>query len=67
MQTPSGVSHSLTLKNGAFVMLLRSLNPKKGLCNGTRLIIEKLGRNCISAKILTRDNNGEEILIPSID
>ncbi|GBM42456.1 hypothetical protein AVEN_139890-1 [Araneus ventricosus] len=35
--TPSGMPpHSVMLKKGVIVMLLRNLNPKQGLCNGTR-------------------------------
>lgn len=30
--------HSLKLKNGSPIILLRNINPKEGLCNGTRLI-----------------------------
>lgn len=39
---PAGMPpHNLRLKVGAIVMLLRNLNTKRGLCNGTRLIITK--------------------------
>ncbi|GAA0144068.1 hypothetical protein LIER_04603 [Lithospermum erythrorhizon] len=30
--------HKLTLKKGAPIMLLRNIDPKSGLCNGTRLL-----------------------------
>ncbi|CAH9117491.1 unnamed protein product [Cuscuta epithymum] len=40
----SGVSnHELTLKVGIPVMLLRNIDHSMGLCNGTRLIITRLG------------------------
>ncbi|GBO15888.1 hypothetical protein AVEN_158199-1 [Araneus ventricosus] len=51
--TPSGMPpHELNLKVGAVIMLLRNLNPSAGLCNGTRLIIQKLMPNVIDAEIL---------------
>ncbi|XP_024007229.1 uncharacterized protein LOC112083434 [Eutrema salsugineum] len=56
------------LKVGVPVMLLRNLNQKSGLCNGTRLIITKLGNKVIEAEILTgtREHVGEKVLIPRI-
>ena len=33
--------HLLTVKVGAVMMLLRNLSPKRGLCNGTRILITK--------------------------
>ena len=39
---PNGFpEHMLTLKAGMPLMLLRNVNPRQGLCNGTRLIYEK--------------------------
>ena len=43
-------SHKLRLKVGAPVMLLRNIDKKLGLCNGTRLIITKNGHICIGGK-----------------
>lgn len=66
-QCPSGMpQHILKLEVGAFIMLLRNLNPKKGLLKGTRLIVRSLHRNCINAEIITGSNKGEEICIPRI-
>ncbi len=47
-------------------MLIRNLNIKKGLCNGTRLQITDLKKNFIQAKILTGENEGEIVAIPRI-
>lgn len=67
-QTPSGMPpHVLLLKKGVIIMLLRNLNPKKGLCNGTRLIVEEAGRNLLKAKIISKCNRNDIILIPRID
>ena len=54
----------LELKVGAPVMLMRNLNPRIGLCNGTRLVITRLGRRVIEGRILTGDYKGELHCIP---
>ena len=43
----------LSLKVGAPVIVLRNLYPKEGLCNGTRMVITRLGRRCIEARMLS--------------
>jgi hypothetical protein len=46
---PNGFpQHILNLKPGMHLMLLRNINPRQGLCNGTRLIFDK----CIDNKLL---------------
>nr|CAI5859383.1 unnamed protein product [Callosobruchus analis] len=48
---PSGMpQYRLRLKVGTVVMLLRILNTKKGLCNGTKLVISSMQSNLIVAK-----------------
>ena len=42
----------LRLKIGTSIMLMRHLHDKDGLCNGTRLIVTRLHRHCIGARIL---------------
>lgn len=63
--TPSGMPpHKLVLKIGTIVMLIRNLNPKQGLLNGTRLLVQNLYENFIETVILTGSNNGAKVLIP---
>lgn len=51
--SPPGLPpHKLELKVGQPVILLRNMNPHRGMCNGTRLIIRQLGERFIEAEIL---------------
>lgn len=47
-------------------MLLRNMDPKGGLCNGTRLQVTQLADHVIEAKIITGDRVGDKVLIPKI-
>ncbi|KAL2901227.1 ATP-dependent DNA helicase PIF1 [Bienertia sinuspersici] len=60
-------NHCLDLKVGAPVILLRNMNQSIGLCNGTRLIIKKLGYRVIEAQVITGPRSGDSVLIPRID
>ena len=62
---PNGFpQHKLNLKPGMPLMLLRNINPRQGLCNGTRLIFEK----CVDNKLLQCKvfETGRLVLIPRI-
>ncbi len=64
---PSGMPpHKLLLKVGSVVMLLRNLNQKKGLCNGTRMIIKRLLNNSIEVEIITGKSKGDIHFLPRI-
>ena len=59
-------SHRLILKENAPVILLRNLDPRRGLCNGTRLICKVFHSKVIEAEILTGTNVGARVFIPRI-
>jgi len=64
---PSGMPlHKIILKVGAPIMLLRNLDIKNGLSNGTRLIVTKIGRRVLEAEIAVGANIGRKVFIPRI-
>lgn len=64
---PQGLPpHQLQLKVGIPIILLRNLNPKIGLANGTRLIITEMRPRLIKAQILSGTFKDQEVLIPRI-
>jgi len=48
--------HILKVKKGAPLMLLRNIDPRYGLCNGTRLLCRGLFKNMLDVEILTGSN-----------
>lgn len=63
----SGIpAHALTLKINTPIMLLRNINQREGLCNGTRLIVSQLLPNIIEATIITGTSIGNRVYIPWI-
>ncbi|XP_038716065.1 uncharacterized protein LOC120009516 [Tripterygium wilfordii] len=63
---PGVPNHQLSLKINTPVMLLRNINQSMGLCNGTRLMIKRLGDRIIEAVIMTGSNIGDKVYIPRI-
>ena len=61
---PSGFPpHLLNLKPGMPLMLLRNINPRQGLCNGTKLVYEKAMANVLQCRVSGSDR---VVLIPRI-
>ena len=58
--------HTLQLKKHSITMLLRSLDPVNGHCNGTRYVIEHLHDHIIDATIACGPHTGKRVFIPRI-
>ena len=59
--------HELRLKPNMPIVLLRNLNPTRGLCNGTRLlVVEVINGRVLKAKILTGTHCGDTVMLPRI-
>ncbi|XP_074283183.1 uncharacterized protein LOC141607729 [Silene latifolia] len=59
-------NHELKLKVGASIMLLRNIDQRQGLCNGTRLVVTNLGVRVIRATVLTGSNKRDRVHIARI-
>uniref|UniRef100_A0A0L8GK72 DNA helicase Pif1-like 2B domain-containing protein n=2 Tax=Octopus bimaculoides TaxID=37653 RepID=A0A0L8GK72_OCTBM len=58
--------HRLNIKVGAIVMLARNLSISQGLCNGTRMKVQRLHEHCVEASLVTGSNRGRTVLISRI-
>ena len=56
--------HNLLLKPGMPLMLLRNINPREGLCNGTKLVFEAAIDNKVLQCVVSGSNR--TVLIPRI-
>ncbi|XP_021975067.1 uncharacterized protein LOC110870171 [Helianthus annuus] len=59
-------NHRLVFKVGVPVMLLRNIDQKSGLCNGTRLKVVSLGKRVIQVEIISGSHIGDRHYIPRI-
>lgn len=57
----------LYLKVGVPIMLLQNLEPLEGVCNGIWLVVRKVTKHIIYARILTGDCKDNDYLILYIE
>ncbi|XP_065643084.1 uncharacterized protein LOC136074673 [Hydra vulgaris] len=58
--------HFLKFKIGCVIMLLRDLDHKTGLCNGTRMKVCALQNNFSDAEVSTGASGGKRVFVPRI-
>jgi ATP-dependent DNA helicase PIF1 len=58
--------HKLEMKKGCIMMLLRNLNPREGLANGTRVIVKNMYNHLVEVQIFGGPHDGKVALIPRI-
>ncbi|KAL8592655.1 hypothetical protein ACOMHN_037596 [Nucella lapillus] len=65
LEPPGMFPHTLNLKEGCHVMLLRNLDAPK-LCNGTRMVVKHMHPHVVEATIMKGKHKGEDVFIPRI-
>ena len=64
---PNGMPpHELQTCPGALMILLRNYAPRKGLCNGTRVVVRGQWRRLLQVQIVTGPGQGRIELLPRI-
>lgn len=65
---PNGLPpYALTLKVGSIVMLLRNIDSKRHLCNGTRLVVTELRRHNFKARMLSGGEDAQHnVVLPAV-
>ena len=58
--------HALRLRRGSLVILLRNYAPRKGLCNGTRLVVDRVCKRLLIVRVVSGPAKGNIEAIPRI-
>jgi len=59
-------NHKLRLKVGVLMMLLRNIDQSLRLCNGTRLVITRMGKFVLEGQVIFGSNIGDKVFIPRL-
>ena len=63
---PGMAPHTLKLKKGMLVMLIRNLNPAEGHCNGVKYVINNLLDRVIEVTAVSGSNIGAKLFVPRV-
>ena len=66
IKPPSLPLSQLRMKIGCPLMLMRNLDPGKGLCNGTRLILLHAYSHVLEVMVISSNHHNEKAFIPRI-
>jgi ATP-dependent DNA helicase PIF1 len=65
--TPNGLPlHELGIKINCPLILLRNLDPRSGLCSGTRLVVRTVDKHILDAEIVNGTHAEDRVFIPWI-
>jgi ATP-dependent DNA helicase PIF1 len=65
--TPNGLPpHELRIEINCPLILLRNLDPRSGLCNGTCLVVRVVDKHILDADIVNGTHAGDWVFIPRI-
>jgi ATP-dependent DNA helicase PIF1 len=65
--TPNGLPpHELRIKINCPLILLRNLDPRSGLCNGTHLVVRAIDKHIIDVEIVNGTYAGDRVFIHRI-
>ncbi|XP_048501413.1 uncharacterized protein LOC125497776 [Beta vulgaris subsp. vulgaris] len=67
LKFPGVPNHEIHIKVRCPIMLLRNINQRDGLCNGTRLIATRLQQRVIEARVIIGTKAGELVTIPRVE
>jgi hypothetical protein len=57
----------LEVKKGCPIMILKNLDPRHEVCNGSRGILTKYSRRLLEVQLLTGEHAGKTVFIPRIN
>jgi hypothetical protein len=57
---------NLSLKVGCPIVILRNIDPNRGLCNGTRATVVRMSTHVLEVRLIGGEHDGQHAMIPRI-